>query len=166
MGQPVALSSSPPAFHPSSLHPSISSPEEFTLKSRPLMIRFGLATLLPEHCTPECSVSWVVGIPCWRFESTPDPWAPVAAHVPGCSGTGFCPDGFSSHCFNCQWGMRFSYSLLVLEVKQSCLEEKGRGLFHILIWSNPSLIPRESRVSVQETESTYMCSSHAVGVPG
>lgn len=59
-----------------------------------------------------------------------------------CSGTGFCPDCFLSHCFRYQWGMRFSYSSLVLEVKQSCLEENGRGLFHILIWSNPSTIPR------------------------
>lgn len=29
-----------------------------------------------------------------------------------------------------------------VEVKQSCQDENGRGLLHILVCSNPSLIPR------------------------
>lgn len=96
LGKPVPLSSSPPSFHPSSLHPSISPPEEFTLKSRPLVIRLGFTALKPRQCTLGCSMLWVLGIPCWRFESVPEFWAPVAAHVPGCPGTGICSDCFSS----------------------------------------------------------------------
>lgn len=62
----------------------------------------------------------------------PDSWAPVAAHVPGCSGTGFCPDCFFFFSLPVRSEI-FLTHCLVLEVKQSCDEENGRGLVHILI---------------------------------
>lgn len=107
------------------------------------MIRLGFTALKPRQCTldVQCYGWW---ISCVRGldQCQNQWWVPGAAHVPGCPGTGICPDCFSSLCFHYQWGMRFSYSFLVLEVKQSCLEENSRGLFHILMWSNPSIIPR------------------------
>ena len=114
------------------------------------------------------------------FESTPNPWTPIVAHlivllmrVAVCFSSRFFGGCFLSHCF-CQFLQRyrlrmrtfldFSHSVLLLEAKQSCLEENGRGLLYILIGSNPSPFPRAIQsFCTGNRVSTCICSSHAGG---
>ena len=98
------------------------------------------------------------------------PLVRAAVHFSSRVGSGCVVRRWLWQFLQCYWlGLRtflgFSCSVLLLAVKQSsCLEENGRGLLHILTWSNPSLIPRGVQsFCTGNRETMCICNSRAGG---